>query len=209
MQRLPMARRPAPSSDALRLIVSGLVYLLAVSVLVTGVLSLVAGASALPTGLFADRDLVALFGWVGLTISGVSVITIPTHLGVALRPAYLARLHFAVTNIGLVGFLGAVLVWPAAPLSGLFLAAAATSFLLFRIGVLVTVGGSSSRGQPAGAARRRRNTGTTGARLTEPPAGEAPAGKSRAASPRAEEGCPTAVGPVAPRARCRGSRPRR
>lgn len=134
-------RRATPSLDGLRLIVSGMGYLLVVClvVIVTSVLSILGAAPTVPSRVFDDRDLIALFGWAGMMITGVSVIIIPNHLGVRLRPLYLPRLHFVLANIGLVGFFGTSLLAPGSMAPDAFLGVVATSFLFFGLGVLVTV----------------------------------------------------------------------
>jgi hypothetical protein len=135
------ARRVTPSWDGLTLIASGTGYLLVVCliVIVTSAVSTFGGQASVPSRLLDDRDLIGLFGWVGMMITGVSVIIIPNHLGVRLRPLYLPRLHFLLANVGLIGFLGAALLAPGTVASELFLVLVAVSFLLFGIGVLVTV----------------------------------------------------------------------
>lgn len=137
----PPIHRAAPSSDGLRLIASGMVYLLVVCfvVLVTSAQSVLGGAASVPSRLFDDRDLVALFGWVGMMITGVSVIIIPNHLGVRLRPLYLPRLHFVLANVGLAGFFGADLLAPGSAAPEVFLGLVAASFLIFGLGALATV----------------------------------------------------------------------
>jgi hypothetical protein len=134
-------RRATPSLDGLRLIVSGMGYLLVVCLVViaTSVLSILGAAATVPSRVSDDRDLIALFGWVGMMITGVSVIIIPNHLGVRLRPVYLPRLHFAGANVGLVGFFGTSLLAPGSVAPDAFLGVVAASFLFFGIGVLVTV----------------------------------------------------------------------
>jgi hypothetical protein len=137
----PSARRVAPSSDGLRLIASGTAYLIVVClvVVVTSALSILQGEASVPGRVSDDRDLIALFGWVGLMITGVSVIIIPNHLGVRLRPLFLPRLHFVLANVGLVGFFSTSLLVPGTSASEVFLALVGVSFLLFGLGVLVTV----------------------------------------------------------------------
>jgi hypothetical protein len=137
----PPVRRAAPSPDGLRLIASGMGYLLVVCVvvLVTSALSMLPGEASVPSRLSDDRDLIALFGWVGMMITGVSVIIIPNHLGVRLRPLYLPRLHLFLANLGLIGFFSTSLLVPGTAASEVFLGLVAASFLLFGLGVLMTV----------------------------------------------------------------------
>jgi hypothetical protein len=157
------ARRTVPSSDGLRLIASGMAYLLLVClvVIVTSALSILQGEASVPSRLFDDRDLVALFGWVGMMITGVSVIIIPNHLGVRLRPLYLPRLHLVLANVGLAGFFGTDLLAPVSAAPQVFLGLVAASFLFFGLGVLMTLAPfvhlSSARAKDAdpGASRRR------------------------------------------------------
>jgi hypothetical protein len=134
-------RRAAPSLDALGLIVSSIGYLLVVCfvVLVTSVVAIAGGVSSVPSAFFDDRDLIALFGWVGMMISGVSVIIIPNHLGVRLRPLYLPRVHLVLSNVGLVGFFGTSLLVPGSAAPEAFLGLVSISFLFFGLGVLATV----------------------------------------------------------------------
>jgi hypothetical protein len=140
---LPPARptMAVPSQDGLRLIFAGVAYLLAICLLqlisVSG--SLGFGATALPNNAMEVRDVVALFGWVGFLISGVSVIIIPNHLRVRVRPSYLPRLHLVVANVGLVGFFASALVAPGSLASDAFLAIISLSFLAFGVGICATV----------------------------------------------------------------------
>ena len=137
----PPIRRGAPSTDGLWLIASGMGYLLVVClvVIVTSALSFLEGAASVPSRVFDDRDLVALFGWVGMMITGVSVIIVPNHLGVRPRPRYLPRLHLLLANVGLIGFLVASLLVPGSPAREAFLGLVGVSFFLFGLGVLATV----------------------------------------------------------------------
>lgn len=159
----PPTRRAPASSDGLRLIASGMVYLIAVClvVIVTSLLSVLQGENSVPGRLFDDRDLIALFGWVGMMITGVSVIIIPNHLGVRLRPLFLPRLHFVLTNIGLVGFFSASLLALGTSAPEFFLALVAVSFLMFGAAVLATVApfvrfpGERAKAESAGAPRPR------------------------------------------------------
>lgn len=96
------------------------------------------GQSSLAFGFVDDRDLVALFGWVGLTISGVSTIVIPNHVGKRLGPPAFARIHLLLTNVGLLGFLASPLMQASEQVAELFLTVAVASFLLFGL-LLVSV----------------------------------------------------------------------
>jgi hypothetical protein len=138
---IPPPRRVAPSSDGLRLIASGMGYLLVVCLVVIGtsLMSILQGAASVPSRLFDDRDLIALFGWVGMMITGVTVIIVPNHLGVRLRPLYLPNLHFGLANVGLVGFFCTSLLSTSSLAPDVFLALVAASFLVFGLGVLATV----------------------------------------------------------------------
>ena len=135
----PSAPR-APSPDGLRLIVSGLGYLalLAAYLLVTGIAGALGGLSV-PDRLVDDRDLVALFGWVGLTISGVSTIIVPNHVGRQLRPRVLPRVHLVLSNVGLLGFFVAVLAGVPAVIATAFLLLVVASFLAFALGAIATL----------------------------------------------------------------------
>jgi hypothetical protein len=139
--RVPMAGPSAPSQDGLRLILAGMAYLVAICVLqlVSNVGSITSGPDVLPRNAMDVRDVVALFGWVGLMICGVSVIIVPNHLKTLVRPACLPRLHLAVANVGLVGYFASSLVLPGNTLSDVFLMLVSASFLLFGVGVLSTV----------------------------------------------------------------------
>jgi len=141
VKRTPRAQPGTPSLDGLLLIISGMGYLLVVClvVIVTNVVSILGGGSSVPSAFFDDRDLIALFGWVGMMITGVSVIIIPNHLGVRLRPLNLPRLHFVLANVGLVGFFGTSLFVPGSAAPEAFLGLVAASFLFFGLGVLGTV----------------------------------------------------------------------
>lgn len=143
----PAAVRPAtagravPSQDGLRLILAGVAYLLAICAL-----QLVAtagraglGPSVLPSDVMDLRDVVALFGWVGFMISGVSVIVVPNHLRVQVRPSYLPRLHLIAANVGLIGFFASSLTLSTSAVSDGFLALVSISFLAFGAGVLGTI----------------------------------------------------------------------
>lgn len=138
---LPAVRIGVPSKDGLRLILTGTGYLLTICVLqlVVALRALGLGTEGLPGGLMDTRDFVALYGWVGLMISGVSVIIVPNHLRVRLRPSYLPRLHFALANTGLIGFLAASLLVSDSVVPFAFLALVSASFLAFGLGVLATV----------------------------------------------------------------------
>ncbi len=137
---LPMAGRKAPSREALWMLLNGSAYLLLLcaSMVVAVVLQLVWGRS-FPDSFVDDRDLVALFGWVGLTISGVSTIVLPNHVGVGLWPRYVPRLHLAMTNVGILGFFGSSLLLPGSNLALAFLLLALISFLIFGTLVVRTV----------------------------------------------------------------------
>lgn len=146
MNDLPMARRPevgiaVPSREGLRLILCGTAYLLAICLLqlVSALSSIVSGLLILPKNAMDVRDVVALFGWVGLMICGVSVIIVPNHLRVRLRPAYLPKLHLGLANVGLVGYFATALLWPEGALPNGFLTVLSASFLLFGSGVAVTI----------------------------------------------------------------------
>lgn len=130
-----------PSQDGLRLILAGVGYLLLICALqlVLTVSNLAGGARLLPANALEVRDVVALFGWVGFMISGVSVIIVPNHLRVRIRPAYLPKVHLGLANVGLVGFFLTSLFLPASVPSEGFLAIVSASFLAFGLGVLGTV----------------------------------------------------------------------
>lgn len=130
-----------PSQDGLRLILAGTAYLVVICLLQ---LSVVAGSASghvglLPRDVVEVRDVVALFGWVGLMITGVSVIIVPNHLRVHLRPAYLPRVHLVGSNVGLGVYLLAAMasLGPAVADAGLLVTSA--SFLGFGLGVIATV----------------------------------------------------------------------
>ncbi len=117
---------------------SGYLLLLCASMVVAVLLQLVWGRS-LPDSFVDDRDLVALFGWVGLTISGVSTIVVPNHVGVGLWPRSVPRLHLVMTNLGILGFFGTSLLIPGSNLALVFLLLALLSFLIFGTLVVRTV----------------------------------------------------------------------
>ena len=130
-----------PSRDGLRLIFAGTAYLVAICFLQLAVFTdvFLGGAAFLPPNVLDVRDVVALFGWVGLMISGVGVIIVPNHLKVRVRPAYLPRVHLVLANVGLVGFLGTSIAVPPSAIPGVFLALMSVSFLVFGAGILGTV----------------------------------------------------------------------
>lgn len=141
MSPLPTPARAVPSQDGLRLIVAGMGYLLAICALqlTLTVGSLTGVEVALPSNAMDVRDVVALFGWVGLMISGVSVIIVPNHLRVRVHPTVLPRAHLIAANLGLVGFFVTSLAWPTGWASDAFLTLVSLSFLAFGIGILSTV----------------------------------------------------------------------
>lgn len=116
-------------------------YLLAICILQVVVLVLSHGPDArtVPSGLMDVRDVVALFGWVGLMISGVSVIIVPNHLRVRVRPLRLPTAHLVFSNIGLVGFLATSIVSPGGAWSDAFLVLLSLSFLAFGLGIVGTL----------------------------------------------------------------------
>lgn len=112
---------------------SGYLVLLTVFMLGGIVYGGLVGSGALPDRLVDDRDLLALFGWVGLTISGVSTIVVPSHFGVTLGPRLLPRLHLTLTNVGILGFFALSLASAPPVLADGFLGLAVLSFLVFGI----------------------------------------------------------------------------
>ena len=143
----PVALRPSgpaaavPSKDGLRLILAGTAYLIAICglQLIVFVDAAAGGPVFLPANVMEIRDVVALFGWVGLMISGVSVIIVPNHLKVRLRPSYLPRFHLGLANVGLVGYLASSITASDGGIPEILLALTSASFLMFAVGVLVTV----------------------------------------------------------------------
>lgn len=132
--------RPLPSQAGLRLILAGTAYLLAITVLqlATLVSSAVGGPAGAPDRMTETRDVVALFGWVGLMISGVAVIIVPNHFRVHLRPVSLPTLHLVAANAGLLLLLsGGVLGVEA--LFTLGVAVVSLSFLAFGLALVLTV----------------------------------------------------------------------
>ena len=138
--------RPAPAGlPPARFLLAGVGYLVAVALLVIGgtVVRLLTGGAAGSLGSAMEtRDLLALFGWVGLTISGVSLIVLPNHWGVRFQPAWVPRLHWWVTNAGLAGFTVSSLLGasggPYWAIPAGLLAAVAGSYLVFASGVVWT-----------------------------------------------------------------------
>ncbi len=158
-RRTAAPRESGPNVDAVRLLLNGAAYLvlLCLLLLVGTVLELGAGQGFVEYGFVDNRDLVALFGWVGLTISGVSTIVVPGHVGVGLGFRWQPRLHMLLTNAGLVGFLVLSIVWPGSPISLVFLALAVFSFLLFGCSVLFALApfsGPRTGAPPPGGSRR-------------------------------------------------------
>lgn len=136
-----IANRPAPSPTALLFLGSALAYLLALSafVAVTSLLQAAGEGVTVPSSFYDSRDLMALFGWVGMTISGVSIIIVPNHVGVPVRPRIVPRIHLVLANTGIAGFFASSLALPSSPIGPVFLAIAAVSFLVFGFAVLWTV----------------------------------------------------------------------
>lgn len=158
---VPRAAEPAvavgPSRDARGLLVSAIAYLLLLVafLLASGVLMLLRGSGAVPDRLVDVRDLVALLGWVGFTISGVSVIVVPSHFRTPIRPRVLPRLHLVLANTGLVGFFVVSLAVHMPALSDAFLVLVALSYGAFAVGVLRALlatppTGSSGAARPGG-----------------------------------------------------------
>lgn len=141
---LPTLRgRPIPSQpsrDGLRLLVAGMAYLLLICALQLGLAvdSVVTGGM-IPSGAMEVRDVVALFGWVGFMICGVSVILVPNHLRVPLRPAAVPRVHLVVANVGLLGYLGSGIAGLGSGIPELFLAIVSASFLAFGLAAAATI----------------------------------------------------------------------
>ncbi len=134
-------QRTVPSRDGLWLILSGTVYLVVICALqlTVAIDALAHGPRFLPENAMDVRDVVALFGWVGFMITGVSVIIIPNHLRVRVKPAYLPRLHLLLANFGLVGFFVSALAYPTSISSYVFLLVVSASFTVFGAGVIRTV----------------------------------------------------------------------
>ncbi|MDE1881645.1 MAG: hypothetical protein KGI89_14005 [Euryarchaeota archaeon] len=126
-----MRRPPIPEALAMILCAAGYLLLLTGFMLVVGAVQLLNGTAIVPDRLMEVRDLVALFGWVGLTISGVSTIVVPNHVGVPLAPRLLPRLHLLMSNVGILGFFALALIAPASPLGTVFLLVAVASFFIF------------------------------------------------------------------------------
>ena len=143
----PVASRPSapvpavPSKDGLRLILAGTTYLLAICVLqlVVFVDAVAGGPAFLPANVMEIRDVVALFGWVGLMISGVAVIIVPNHLKVRVRPTYLPRVHLGLANVGLAGYLAATVTAPGSAKPEIQQAQTTASIHTLGVGVLATV----------------------------------------------------------------------
>ncbi len=131
---------PGPSRDGLQLILAGTAYLLAICVLqLVMLVDTTAGLAILPKSVTGVRDVVALFGWVGLMISGVGVIIVPNHLKVRLRPTSLPRVHLLFANVGLLGYLVLSISATTGVLPLAFLAVTSASFLAFGAGFLRTI----------------------------------------------------------------------
>ncbi|MGI0052800.1 MAG: hypothetical protein ACRECR_00880 [Thermoplasmata archaeon] len=133
--------RPPPSRDALLLLLSGLGYLvlLCAFVLLTELNQIFLLGIPFPSAASGDRDLMALFGWVGMTISGVATIVVPGHLGVPISPRVLPRAHLYFANIGILGFFWLSLIFPGSTIGSALLLVASLSFLAFALGVLSTI----------------------------------------------------------------------
>ncbi len=153
-----------PSRDARGLLVSAIAYLLLLVgfLLASGVLMVVRGSGAVPDRLVDVRDLVALLGWVGLTISGVSVIVVPSHFRSPIRPRVLPRIHLVLANTGLVGYFVVSLTARGSAVSDAFLVLVAVSYGAFALGMLRALlttpsNGSSGAAPPGGAAPEARS----------------------------------------------------
>jgi hypothetical protein len=152
----PSARRPL--RDAVLFLASGISYLLLVGlfVVVSNAFQALGAGAVVPSSLFDARDLVALFGWVGLTICGVSTIVIPSHFGRPIRPRGLPRAHFVLANVGLVGFFSGSVLAPSTALAAAFLVLTGLSYVVFAVGLARTVfpfvleGRSGVAGPPGG-----------------------------------------------------------
>lgn len=130
-----------PSQEGLRLILAGVAYLLLICLLQMVVLlsSLSPRPPSLPSNVSDVRDVVALFGWVGFMISGVSVIIVPNHLSVRVRPRCLPTLHLLLANVGLIGFFAVSMAEPGSRLAVAFLGIVSLSFFVFGAGLFRTV----------------------------------------------------------------------
>ncbi len=157
----PRAAEPAlavgPSRDARGLLLSAISYLLllVVFLLASGILMVLRGSGAVPDRLVDVRDLVALLGWVGFTISGVSVIVVPSHFRTPIRPRLLPRLHMVLANTGLVGYFVVSLIAHGSAVSDFFLVVVAVSYGAFALGILRALlttpsTGSSGSARPGG-----------------------------------------------------------
>lgn len=131
----------APSKDGLRLIFAGMAYLLVICAVQAVVLFRVLGVGVprVPGDAVEVRDVVALFGWVGLMISGVGVIIVPNHLKVHVRPSILPRLHLVLANVGLAGYFASSIAVPDSMIPGALLGLTSTSFFIFGAGFLATI----------------------------------------------------------------------
>ncbi len=127
---------PSPEARALLLSASAYLLLLVVFLVASGSATLLRGSGAVPDRLVDVRDLVALLGWVGLTISGVSVIVVPSHFRNPIRPRVLPRLHLVLANTGTVGFFVTSLLAPSSGLSAVFVLVLAVSYGAFALGVV-------------------------------------------------------------------------
>ncbi|MGI0132976.1 MAG: hypothetical protein ACREDK_07820 [Thermoplasmata archaeon] len=130
-----------PSQDGLRLIVAGVGYLLLICILQTIVTLGSVGVvpRVLPAKALSIRDAVALLGWVGFMISGVSVIIVPNHLKGRVHPKSLPQLHLVLANVGLIGYLSTSFAMPGILVSVAFLAIVSVSFLAFGLGVMIAM----------------------------------------------------------------------
>ncbi len=158
-----------PSKDGLRLILAGTGYLLAICLLQLVVLVGVAdgGSAALPGNAMEVRDVVALFGWVGLMISGVAVIIVPNHLKVRVRPSFLPRLHLGLANVGLIGYFASALALPGSALPDLLLVVTSASYLMFGAALLGTVYPFVRRSTDGALGGSARSGGTRGLTVTD------------------------------------------
>ncbi len=132
----PPGSRPA-SRDAVRFLLASLVYLglLAVVIIASSMIDFAGGGARVPAYVFDSRDLMALLGWVGMSISGVSTIVIPNHVGRPIRPAYLPRVHLLLANVGVLGYFAVSLSTGGSSWALPLLAVAGFSYLVYALGL--------------------------------------------------------------------------
>jgi hypothetical protein len=126
--------------DTVMLLSTGTAYLLfaALLVLLEAIHAAVTNSTA-STSLQDLRGVLVSFGWLGMMAGGFILYFLPLTVGIPYRPAWVARAHLVVANIGLLGYSGAVLVSGNMGMADVFLALVALSYILFAIPLVLAL----------------------------------------------------------------------